>query len=185
MTNENPLVAETVSSSPAGFELTSPDVVHGKLALKHFLSAAPFNFGCTGDNVSPRLCWQGVPEGTDSFVLMVHDLDAPTGIGWMHWVVINIPKSVKELAQGVSADGTGLPPGALQTRTDFGAPGYNGPCPPELPEQPHRYVFSLYAIKGDFPHLDVNSMPALVAFHALSKSHGKATLEVKLNKGVR
>jgi len=177
-------VTETASSSAAEFKLTSPDIVQGKLAIKHFLSASPHNFGCLGDNLSPRLCWQGAPAGTKSFVLMVHDLDAPTGIGWMHWVVINIPASATELPQGVSADGTGLPAGALQTRTDFGDPGYFGPCPPQSPEPPHRYLFTLFAITEDkdILKLGANAMPALVALHALGKSHGKATLEVKLNR---
>src|SRR5687768_14749611 len=87
---------------PSGFELTSPDVNDGRLDIKHILSKS-YGFGCAGGNVSPRLCWRGAPAGTMSFVLTLHDLDAPTGIGWMHWVVVNIPASVAELPQGVSA----------------------------------------------------------------------------------
>src|SRR4051794_26990323 len=77
MAQQNPSgVTETASSSAAKFKLTSPDVVQGKLDNKHFLSAT-HNFGCSGNNVSPRLCWQGAPADTKSFVLMVHDVDAP------------------------------------------------------------------------------------------------------------
>src|SRR4051794_36298648 len=109
MSQEKPSAATTgVPLSSTGFVLTSPDVVQGKLPDKHFLSA-PYGFGCTGENVSPRLSWRDTPAGTKSFVLMVHDLDAPTGIGWMHWVVVNIPATATELPQGVSPDGKGLP----------------------------------------------------------------------------
>jgi Raf kinase inhibitor-like YbhB/YbcL family protein len=89
-------------------------------------------FGCTGQNISPAITWSGAPKGTKSFALLVHDPDAPTGgAGWWHWVVTNIPADAKELPKGAGkADGSGLPKGAAQISTDFGGPGWGGPCPP-------------------------------------------------------
>jgi Raf kinase inhibitor-like YbhB/YbcL family protein len=112
-------------------------------------------FGCSGDNRSPELHWRGAPAATQSFALTVYDPDAPTGSGWWHWVVVNLPADTQSLPQGAGdTAGTGLPEGALQIRTDFGAPGYGGPCPPPG-DTPHRYIVTVYALK--VPHLDLNA----------------------------
>lgn len=95
-------------------------------------------FGCEGQNLSPSLSWSGAPAGTKSFALTVYDPDAPTGSGWWHWVVVNLPATTTSLPKGAgTADGSNLPKGALQVRTDFGAPGYGGPC---APQGDHRTV---------------------------------------------
>lgn len=87
-------------------------------------------FGCDGKNVSPALAWKNAPAGTKSFALMVHDPDAPTGSGWWHWVVYDLPASAHSLPAGAgSADGKLLPAGTVQGRTDFGSIGYGGACP--------------------------------------------------------
>src|SRR6476660_4873960 len=99
------------------------------LAQTHILSAA-FGFGCEGDNRSPHLAWSGAPAGTKSFAVTCFDPDAPTGSGFWHWLVVNIPPNVTELALGAGSAGGQMPGGALQTRTDIGKPGYAGPCPP-------------------------------------------------------
>src|SRR5579864_1106933 len=81
----------------SSFTLTSPDISPGGTIAQ----AQVFNsFGCKGGNVSPALKWSGAPSGTQSFALMVHDPDAPTGSGWWHWVVYNIPASISSLAAG-------------------------------------------------------------------------------------
>ena len=86
--------------------------------------------GYHGDNLSPHLARDGVPAGTKSFVIAVYDPDAPTGSGWWHWIVANIPADVRELPQGAGSGKAPLPAGALQTRTDFGSAGYGGAAPP-------------------------------------------------------
>lgn len=120
------LAADAQAQRAAGsFQLTSTDVKDGRFAPAQIFSG----FGCTGGNVSPQLSWRGAPAGTKSFVVTVYDPDAPTGSGFWHWLVINLPASVTSLSTGASRTAA-LPAGALETRTDFGPPGYGGPCPP-------------------------------------------------------
>lgn len=129
------------------FRLSSPDFrAGGTLSMEQVFNS----FGCTGQNVSPALNWSGAPGGTKSFALLCHDPDAPTGgAGWWHWLVLNIPASAKGLAKDAGkADGSNLPGEAIQVNTDFGGPGWGGPCPPPG-DKPHRYVFTLYALKVD------------------------------------
>ena len=115
------------------FTLTSSDVKpNGTLSEQQVYSG----FGCSGANVSPALSWQNAPHGTKSFVVTVYDPDAPTGSGWWHWVVYDIPADAKDLPKGAGSGQGQLPQGAVQGRTDFGKPGYGGPCPP--PGKPHR-----------------------------------------------
>lgn len=120
-------------------------------------------FGCNGKNRSPALQWQGAPKGTQSYALTVYDPDAPTGSGWWHWVVFNIPATSQGLPAAIPADGKGLPPGAVQSLTDFGQPGFGGACPP-VGDKPHRYRFTLHALKVAKLDLPASSMPALVGF---------------------
>jgi len=132
-------------------------------------------FGCAGGNVSPSLTWRDPPAGTKSFAVTVYDPDAPTGSGWWHWVVFNIPADVRSLPPGAGASGsTKLPKGAVQSITDFGTPGYGGPCPPRG-DRPHRYIFTVHALKVDKLDLDDKAMPALVGFTLTSNRLARAT----------
>lgn len=133
------------------------------LAPLHILSEA-YGFGCAGGNSSPHLKWSGAPAGTKSFALTCYDPDAPTGSGFWHWLVVNIPPNVTELQLNAGDSKAGLmPKGALQTRTDFGAPGYGGPCPP-AGDHPHRYLFTVFAVKEASLPVNADTMPAVVGF---------------------
>ena len=131
-------------------------------------------FGCKGDNVSPALSWSGVPAGTRSIAVTVYDPDAPTGSGWWHWVVANLPASTRALAKGAGS-GDGLPAGAVQVRTDFGKPGYGGPCPP-AGDHPHRYLFTVHALDVDKLDVSAESSPARVGFYLHFHTLAKGTL---------
>lgn len=139
-------------------------------------------FGCTGGNVSPSLTWKNPPAGTKSFAVTVYDPDAPTGSGWWHWVVFNLPATTTSLSAGAGDPASGkLPPGAVQSRTDFGNPGYGGPCPPQG-DKPHRYVFTVYALKVDKLDLHESAPAALVGFMIHANEIGKATFTGKYGR---
>jgi Raf kinase inhibitor-like YbhB/YbcL family protein len=111
-----------------GFKLSSPDFKEGGTIKQPNVGTG---MGCTGENLSPALEWKNPPAGTKSFVLMMRDPDAPTGSGFWHWVVYNIPADATGLPAGAGKPGsTTLPKGAVQSNTDMAAPGYLGPCPP-------------------------------------------------------
>jgi Raf kinase inhibitor-like YbhB/YbcL family protein len=132
-------------------------------------------FGCDGGNVSPSLSWKNAPAGTKSFAITVYDPDAPTGSGWWHWVMFNIPASVMSLPAGSGNPTSGqAPKGAVQSKTDFGKPGYGGPCPPKG-DKPHRYVFTVYALKVQTIDADANASGALVGFMLNANKLGEAT----------
>lgn len=137
---------------------------HGRLSPSSSLNG----FGCSGENRSPALQWQGIPAGTRSLAVTVYDPDAPTGSGWWHWVVINLPAMQTALPAGGE-----LPPGALGMRNDYGQHAWGGPCPPKG-DQPHHYVFTVYAL--DVPVLDVpaDASAALVGFAIHGHTLGKA-----------
>lgn len=174
------LAAASIAShaAPAGaFRLTSPEVAEGKMmAVEQILNG----FGCTGGNVSPNLKWTDPPANTKSFALTVYDPDAPTGSGWWHWVVVDIPAASRELPKGWGKSGTSALAGGRQTRTDFGAPGYGGPCPP--PGKPHRYVFSLYALDIDKMDVPNDASGALVGFNIGAHTVGKAVITAQYGR---
>jgi Raf kinase inhibitor-like YbhB/YbcL family protein len=145
------------------------------LASDHILSAN-FGFGCAGGNKSPHLKWSGAPADTKSFALTCYDPDAPTGSGFWHWLVANLPATVTELPLDAGNPASALmPKGALQTRTDFGQPGYGGPCPPQG-DHPHRYIFTVFAVKQPALQITAETMPAVVGFMLNFNTLEKATL---------
>ena len=159
--------------------LSSPQIsAGGKIADEQVFN----NFGCTGGNVSPELNWSGAPEGTKSFAVMAFDPDAPTGSGWWHWVVFNIPASVTSLASGAGDISAGkMPQGVVQSRTDFGEPGYGGPCPPEG-HGLHRYQFTVFALSVEKLPLEADAPAAMVGFYINANLLGKAMLEGKYGR---
>lgn len=144
--------------APASLEVTSTDFQDGTaLPERHAFRG----MGCTGENVSPALAWSNAPAGTKSFAIIVHDPDAPTGVGFFHWVVFDLPKETTSLPSGAAG---ALPGGAVSGHTDFGTSTYGGPCPPE--GAPHRYVFTVYALDVERLGLDAQATGALTRFSA-------------------
>jgi len=151
--------------------VTSPDIKPGaKIADEQVFNG----WDCTGKNVSPALSWSGAPKDTKSFAVSLYDPDAPTGSGFWHWVVFNIPASTTSIPLNAGDVKKKLmPKGAIQSRTDFGVPGYGGPCPPKG-DAPHHYHFTIFAV--DTPKLDgdENISAAVVGFqlhfHTLAKA---------------
>ena len=155
------------------FDLTSTDMkAGGRLSEQQVANA----FGCSGANLSPQLAWKNPPEGTKSFAVTVYDPDAPTGSGWWHWLVWNIPANTTSLPAA-----TTLPEGAIAGRTDAGTPGYFGACPPKG-DKPHRYVFKVHALKVDKLELPEDPMPALVGFMLNANSLGTASMTMKFSR---
>lgn len=153
------------------------------------LTSASFDDGDTlpdlhvkamGDT-SPHLRWSGAPAGTRSFAITCYDPDAPTGSGFWHWTVANIPADVGELPAGAgSRDGRDLPPGAVQGRTDYGYAGFGGAAPPPG-HGPHRYIFTVFAVDTDRLEVGPDDSGAIYGFnlhfHTLAKASITATYE--------
>ena len=154
-----------------GFTLES-SVVKGQLS-----NAQVFNgFGCTGKNISPQLNWKNVPKGTKSIALTVYDPDAPTGSGWWHWVIFDIPGNIRSIDTNAGNVGKSLAPrGSVQSVTSFGKAGFGGACPPPG-DRPHRYIFTAYALKVKKLGLDKNATPGLVGFYLNSNMLAKSSI---------
>ncbi|WP_299764943.1 YbhB/YbcL family Raf kinase inhibitor-like protein [uncultured Dokdonia sp.] len=133
-------------------------------------------FGCTGKNQSPQLSWKNAPEGTKSFAITMYDPDAPTGSGWWHWVVFDIPSTTTQLVTDAGNIKLNLTPqGTIQSITDYGAMGYGGPCPPEG-HGLHQYIITVYALKTDTLGLNKNTNPAVVGYYLWNNTIAKASI---------
>ncbi|HQR04445.1 MAG: YbhB/YbcL family Raf kinase inhibitor-like protein [Proteobacteria bacterium] len=172
-------IALPLTTQAATFTLESPDVGPGAPIANTFVFRG---FGCEGDNLSPALAWQNAPAGTRSFALTVYDPDAPTGSGFWHWVVTNLPATTTSLPRGAgSADGSRLPQGTVQFRTDFGTPGYGGPCPP-VGHGDHRYIFTIHALKVDRLDVPADATAAMVGFNLHFNTLAKASFTARYGR---
>jgi len=152
----------TLSSNTLGGEATKIEEFNG--------------FGCTGKNESHQLSWKNAPEGTKSFAITMYDPDAPTGSGWWHWVVFDIPTSTTELVANAGDIKLNLTPeGTIQSITNYGAQGYGGPCPPQG-HGLHQYIITVYALKTDTLGLDKNTNPAIVGYYLWNNTLAKASI---------
>jgi Raf kinase inhibitor-like YbhB/YbcL family protein len=163
----------------AAFKLESPDIKANGTIDKKF----EFNgFGCSGENKSPALKWSDAPKDTKSFAVTVYDPDAPTGSGWWHWSVINIPANVTELKPDAgNVSGANLPQGAKNVRIDYGVAGWGGTCPP-AGDKPHRYIFTVNALKTDKLDIPADATAALAGFMINANSIGKASFTAKYGR---
>jgi Raf kinase inhibitor-like YbhB/YbcL family protein len=167
------LLAGVTRVSAAQMTLTSPDIKPGARIADEQVANG---FGCSGGDVSPALSWSGAPKGTKSFALSVYDPDAPTGSGFWHWVMFDIPADVMALPKNAGdPKATLAPAGAIQGNNDAGTQGYFGPCPPKG-DKPHHYHFQIFAVDVDKLDADASASPAVVGFNLHFHTLGKATL---------
>lgn len=154
------------------FTLTSSDFRDGDALPDAQVHAA--------GNRSPQLAWSGAPEGTKSYAITCYDPDAPTGSGFWHWTVANLPADVTALPSGAGSGQGGLPASAVQGRTDFGQPGFGGAAPPPG-HGPHRYIFTVFAVDTDRLEVTPDDSGAVFGFnlhfHTLAKASITATYE--------
>lgn len=157
----------TSASLADGFTLTAPSM-SGQISVAQEFDA----FGCNGQNISPQLTWKNAPKGTKSFAITIYDPDAPTGSGWWHWLVFNIPKEQTHIAQNASAKAH-LPKGSIESITDYAQYGFGGACPPKG-DKAHTYITTVYALDIEHIELKKEANPALVGYminaHTIKKS---------------
>ncbi|MEG2336945.1 MAG: YbhB/YbcL family Raf kinase inhibitor-like protein [Bacteroidales bacterium] len=164
-------VLVSVFSYGQTFTLSSKNL-GGQATLKEVFDG----FGCTGKNISPQLSWTNAPLGTKSFAITMYDPDAPSGSGWWHWLMFDIPANVNNLnADAGNINKHLFPEKAIQSVTDFGSFGYGGPCPP-IGDEAHKYIITIYALKVESLGLDKNAMPAAVGFNLWNNTIEKASI---------
>ncbi|TDD42409.1 YbhB/YbcL family Raf kinase inhibitor-like protein [Nonomuraea terrae] len=162
----------------AVFTVTSTTVTDGApLPLEQMSAGVP-----GGKDVSPHLSWSGAPEGTKSYAVTVYDPDAPTGSGFWHWAVADIPATVTELPEGAGDDaGSGLPEGSFQLPNDVRVARFIGAAPP-AGHGPHRYFIVVHALDVEHIGVPAEATPAYLGFtmsgHILARAVLTATAEI-------
>lgn len=156
------------------FKLSSQDIANGEFMSK----AQEFTgFGCTGGDLSPQLKWSGVPAGTKSFAITAYDPDAPTGSGWWHWQIVNIPSTVTEVTAGAGSTKKDLAPeGSMQITNDYGSRGFGGACPP-AGHGIHHYRFTVHALSVERLELPEGASGALAGYMINANTIEKSTIE--------
>ncbi|MBK5239980.1 YbhB/YbcL family Raf kinase inhibitor-like protein [Clostridium sp.] len=156
------------------FQVTSTDVIDGQpFDIAQYSGIAGVK---DGQDLSPQLYWHGAPKGTKSYAVTVYDPDAPTGSGFWHWAVANIPATVTELKTGSGDDmGLDLPRGAIQLHNDASIARFMGAAPPHGHGK-HRYVIVIHALDIEDIGVSINATPAALGFQMFSHTLGRAVL---------
>ncbi|MFT6123217.1 MAG: Raf kinase inhibitor-like YbhB/YbcL family protein [Oleiphilaceae bacterium] len=164
----------SVSVSADSFTLSSQDIAQGEFMAK----AQEFNgFGCSGGDISPHLKWSNAPKGTKSFAITVYDPDAPTGSGWWHWQVVNIPMALMEIQSGAGDTKINIAPkGSTQIQNDYGNRGFGGACPPEG-HGVHHYRFTVHALSVEKLELPEDASGALAGYMINAHTIESSTIE--------
>ena len=162
-------VLSVTSMMADGFTLKSNDL-GGQLTKVQEFSG----FGCSGQNISPELHWSNVPKGTKSFAISMYDPDAPTGSGWWHWQVVNIPANIRSIATDASAKHT-FPKGTLEIVNDYGTAGFGGACPP-VGDKAHQYIVTVYALDVETLSVESTTNAPIVGYQMNAHTLAKASL---------
>ncbi|MBO2450251.1 YbhB/YbcL family Raf kinase inhibitor-like protein [Actinomadura barringtoniae] len=169
MTANNPFARLPEAAS---FTVTSTSVDHGAAWSDEQLSSGLPG----GKDLSPHLSWSGAPEGTKSYAVTVYDPDAPTGSGFWHWAVADIPAAVSELPEGAGDEtGSGLPDSAFQLPNDARMARYIGAAPP-AGHGPHRYFIVVHALDVESIGVPADATPAVLGFTMAGHILGRAVL---------
>lgn len=166
-----------VSLSVHALELSSTEIGNEKT-----LNSAQVyqGFGCNGGNVSPALNWSGVPTGTKSFAITAYDPDAPTGSGWWHWIAYDLPADLRSLPAGAGQMGA-LPGGAKHGRNDYGSNDFGGACPPPG-DKPHRYIFTVFALKTEKLAVPAEASAALIGYMLNANKLATASMTARFGR---
>lgn len=162
------LVLALIAVNSFGLELKSKDLKEGGTIAEESVYNS---FGCSGGNLAPELHWSKAPKETKGYALTVYDPDAPTGSGFWHWVVVDIPAKTTSFKKGTklasAGSGKGIP-------SDYGITEYGGPCPP--PGKPHSYIFTIHALNTDKLGVPEGATNAVARFFINGATIEKASL---------